>query len=73
MDNFIKKYRDYLGIPAEGLEYNGSFDLDSYGVAIDFFAGDKLSVQLWEDYDDLPDRADGVWKKGLLTATFEHL
>lgn len=54
-------------------EYNGSIDLDSYGIAIDFFAGDKLSVQLWEDYDDLPDRADGVWKKGLLTATFEHL
>lgn len=68
-------------IPTSGIEsdfsgnreYSGSFDLASYLSGIDFIAGDTISVQLWEEYDDLPGRADGVWKEGILTATFEHL
>lgn len=54
-------------------EYSGFFDLLDYGAAIDFNAGDTLSVEFWETYDDLADAPDSTWIRGNLELEFQSL
>lgn len=47
--------------------YSGTADLTS--LDLDFFIGSNgaLSLEFYEEYDDVPGAADGIWNSGTLT------